>query len=194
VESVALAPVYPLRRRQLVPNGVLGMMIFVMTEVMLFAGFISGFAIVKASAPGGWPPLGQPRLPIAATALNTLALIASGAALFAANRSFSQDLPRARQRLLAAMLLGAFFVLFQGVEWVRLIGEGLTITSSTHGSFFYLIVGAHALHAVAALCALVYVWLRLQRSRLNRAQFQAAQVFWYFVVGIWPFLYLEVYL
>ena len=49
------------------------------------------------------------------------------------------------------MLLGAFFVLFQGVEWVALLREGLTLTSSTHGAFFYLIIGTHALHAVVAL-------------------------------------------
>ena len=44
-----------------------------------------------------------------------------------------------------------FFVVFQGFEWVRLIGEGLTMTSGTLGAFFYLIVGMHALHAFAAI-------------------------------------------
>jgi heme/copper-type cytochrome/quinol oxidase subunit 3 len=194
LQSVALAPVYPLRRRQLVPSGVLGMLIFVMTEVMVFAGFISAFAIVKASAPGGWPPPGQPRLPIEATAFNTAALLASGVVLFVAQRRFASDPLRAQRWLLAALGLGGFFVLFQGFEWVRLIGQGLTLTSSNHGSFFYLIVGAHALHAVIAIGALFWVWTRMARSRLVRTQFQAVQVFWYFVVGIWPVLYLQVYL
>jgi cytochrome c oxidase subunit III len=193
LQSVALAPVYPLRRRQLLPSSVLGMLIFVMTEVMVFAGFISAFAIVKAAAPGGWPPAGQPRLPIEATAFNTAALLLSAVALFIAQRNFG-DARRSLRWLVTAMGLGAFFVFFQGIEWVRLIGQGLTLTSSTHGSFFYLIVGAHALHAVAALLALVYAWRRLARADLARAQLQAISVFWYFVVGIWPVLYLEVYL
>ena len=92
------------------------------------------------------------------------------------------------------MGFGAFFVIFQGIEWVALIREGLTLTSSTLGGFFYLIIGTHALHAIAALGLLAYVWLQLQRGRLQSSQLAAAEVFWYFVVGVWPILYVVVYL
>jgi heme/copper-type cytochrome/quinol oxidase subunit 3 len=83
---------------------------------------------------------------------------------------------------------------FQGVEWVALIGEGLTLTSSNLGSFFYLIVGLHGLHAVAALLLLAYTWRLLRRGWLVSSRLAAAEVFWYFVVGVWPILYLTVYL
>ncbi len=66
--------------------------------------------------------------------------------------------------------------------------------TSTHGGFFYLIVGMHALHAVAALIVLAYAWLLLRQARLAPATFHATQIFWYFVVGLWPILYVEVYL
>ena len=62
---------------QIVPNGVLGMLLFVAVEVMLFAGLISGFVVVKASALV-WPPIGQPRLPVEETLVNTAALLLSG--------------------------------------------------------------------------------------------------------------------
>jgi len=84
-------------------------------------------------------------------------------------------------------------VFFQGVEWVRLIGEGLTLTSSTHGAFFYLIVGVHALHALAALVALGWVLRRLRSGVLPPSVFSATALFWYFVVGVWPIIYLRVY-
>lgn len=180
-------------RAPLVPNGVLGMLIFVLTEIMLFAGFVSAFTIMRASAPL-WPPPGQPRLPAAETALNTAVLLASGLALFLARRAYSRNAPRARVPLLAAIGLGALFVLAQGREWVQLIGQGLTLRSSALGSFFYLIVGAHALHAVAALGLLVYAYRRLVRGWLPSSTFGAAEVFWYFVVGVWPLLYWRVYL
>ena len=180
-------------RTQLVPSAVMGMLIFVLTEAMLFAGLISAFTIVRTGSLV-WPPPGQPRLPLRATAFNTAILLASGVALFLAQRSFFRNRAAARRPLLLAMLLGACFVLFQGVEWVRLIGQGLTLTSSTLGSFFYLIVGLHALHAVAALGVLVYTWRRLERGWLAQHQLAAAQVFWYFVVGLWPVLYGVVYL
>jgi cytochrome c oxidase subunit III len=191
---MALAPVYPLRRRQLISSGVLAMLVVIMTEVMMFSGFISAFVILKSGAPQGWPPPGQPRLPFEETAFNTAALLASGVALYLANRAFPRDLDRARRATLVALALGAFFVVFQGFEWVALIREGLTLTTSAYGSFFYLIVGAHALHAIVAIVALGCIWLRMQRAVLTRSQFHTVQAFWYFVVGLWPVLYLEVYL
>lgn len=181
--------------RQLAPSGVIAMTIFVFTEIMLFAGFISGFVIVKAGSPGAWPPPGQPRLPAEETAINTLALLASGALLVLANLAFRrQQRRKTRDLLLAAMLLAGFFVVFQGAEWVALLGQGLTLTSSTMGSFFYTIVGLHALHAVVAIGLLIDAYVRFLRGRLTGPRFWTIQVFWYFVVGIWPLIYTKVYL
>ena len=180
-------------RSPVIPNGVLGMTLFVASETMLFGGMISAFTIIRSSALL-WPPLGQPRLPFAETAVNTAALLLSGVVLYLAQRAYTRDPSRALRPLGISVLLGAFFVLFQGAEWVALVREGLTITSSTMGSFFYLIVGMHALHAVAALGLLGHTWLRLRQGWLVQSQLAAAQVFWYFVVGLWPILYLVVYL
>jgi heme/copper-type cytochrome/quinol oxidase subunit 3 len=180
-------------REPLVPSGVMGMLIFVIAESMLFAGLISAFTIIRSGA-AVWPPPDQPRLPIGETALNTAALLASGVLLYVASRRYQRDRDKAKLPMLAAMLLGAFFVLFQGAEWIALIRQGLTLTSSSLGSFFYLIVGMHGLHAVAALLLLVHTWVRIQRGWLASSQLAAACVFWYFVVGVWPILYAVVYL
>ena len=181
------------RREPLVANSVMGMLIFVITESMLFGGLISAFTITRTSALI-WPPTGQPRLPVEETAINTAALLASGLMLYLAQRRFVKDPRSAQTPLLLAMLLGAFFVIFQGFEWVALIREGLTLTSSSLGGFFYLIVGLHALHAVVALGVLFNAWWRLRQGWLAQSLLAAAQVFWYFVVGLWPFLYGVVYL
>jgi cytochrome c oxidase subunit 3 len=92
------------------------------------------------------------------------------------------------------VLLGAFFVTAQGRELIALIAEGLTITSSSYGGFFYLIIGTHAVHAVAAILALAWAWQRLRSGRLTAAQLGTVEVFWYFVVLVWPVLYVQVYL
>lgn len=194
--SRSRAYVYPVSestRDPIVQDGVLGMLIFVIAEVMLFAGFMSGFAIVKSQAPM-WPPAGQPRLPLEETAINTAALLLSGVVLFLAQRRFRRKPDSAGLWLLGAMLLGAFFVAFQGVEWAGLLSQGLTVTSSALGSFFYVVIGLHALHAVAAILGLAYAWIRLQRGWLPASVLNTAAVFWYFVVGIWPLLYATMYL
>jgi cytochrome c oxidase subunit 3 len=182
------------RRRQVAPNGVIGMLICVVAEVMFFSGLISAHTIVKTTAINGWPPAGQPRLPIAETLINTAALIVSGVMLRVAHKAYRKRADAARTPLLISLLLGAFFVAFQGAEWAALLREGLTLTTSTHASFFYLIIGTHALHAIAGLMALLWAYLRLRRSELVLSQFLTVQIFWYFVVGLWPILYWRVYL
>ncbi len=183
-------------RRRLARNGSLGMALFVFTEVMLFAGFISAYTIVRGSAlPGMWPPEGQPRLPVDRTLLNTLALLASGALLFVGGRRFRRaGAPAAQPWMLGALALGATFVALQGAEWVALLRQGLTLTSSQLGSFFYVIIGAHALHAVAAILGLGWAVAAMRARKLNESALGAVELFWYFVVLVWPLLYWRVYL
>jgi heme/copper-type cytochrome/quinol oxidase subunit 3 len=171
------------------------MLLFIFMEIMLFAGMISAHVIYLSQRVGQmWPPPGQPLLPAEQTAINTGALLASGIILFFARFGFAREPRRALVPLAMSVLLGAFFVISQGVEWVALIREGLTLTSSVYGAFFYLIVGAHALHAVAAILCLGWAWARLRKGALTAAHFDTVQLFWYFVVLVWPFLYYQVYL
>jgi cytochrome c oxidase subunit 3 len=183
----------PGARPALVSNQVLGMIILVATEMMFFAGLISAFLIGKAGA-RVWPPADQPRLPVAATAVLTAVLLASGLLLYLVDAR--RDLAGRRLHTLLpwSLSLGALFVGLQGVEWARLVHYGLTMTSSTYGAFFYVVVGAHALHVLAGIIALAWVAVRLETGRLPWETFRAVRIFWYFVVGLWPVLYALVYL
>lgn len=178
--------------QRIAANGVIGMLLLVATEVMFFAGLISAFIVTRAGMV--WPSADQPRLPIDATAANTIILLSSGLVLLNAERAFGGfDVGRAKKFLSLAIGLGACFVGIQGYEWARLISFGLTVQSSTYGAFFYVIVGAHALHAIAALLALAYCRTRLAEGELTRIAFSTSQIFWYFVVLLWPILYVLVY-
>ena len=182
--------------RGLMDSARIGMGVFIFTEVMMFAGFISAFVIVQSNAiPGTWPPPGQPRLPISSTAFNTACLLASGVLLFIAGLRFKRDSALAARRWMTpALSLGILFVLGQGREWFSLLRQGMTMTSSQLGSFFFLIIGMHALHAIAAIVALGWALNELNAGRLTPSRFGAVQLFWFFVVLIWPVLYALVYL
>jgi len=185
----------PLASAKRLPNAVLGTIIFVMAEIMFFAALMSAHTIARATVLGGvWPPAGQPRLPVERTAFNTAILLFSGVLLFMANRRAREGYEKASAYLAGAIATGIAFVLLQGVEWAALLREGLTMQSSTHGAFFYLIVGAHALHAVAAICVLAAIYFPMRRGTLAPSTFAATQVFWYFVVLLWPVIYMRVYL
>ncbi len=185
----------PTKSEPLIGSGVLGMLIFVFTEVMFFAGLISAHTIVRSQAAGElWPPYGQPRLPVEQTALNSLALLVSGVVLVLAWFAYRRQENGARIPLLLSVLLGTVFVGFQGMEWMALLAEGLTMQSSTYGGFFYLIVGAHAIHAVGALGGLIWAFYKLDHGELTASQLATVSTLWYFVVLVWPVLYWKVYL
>ena len=141
-------------RRQLVPSSIFATVIMIMTEVMFFAALISAYMIIRSGAEE-WPPWGQPRLPVFATAINSLTLLASAFCLHRSVKVFSSQAPQSKQLLALAIALGIVFVSVQGYEWVQLISFGLTITSSTYGGVFYLIIGAHGLHVIGGLLALL---------------------------------------
>jgi cytochrome c oxidase subunit III len=184
----------PRRREPPLADSVFGMLIFVATEVMFFTALISAYVIIRARV-GDWAPPEGAHLPVAATALNTSILIASGILLHAAGRWFMIEGHTlcVRRLLSSAAFLGSFFVIFQGYEWINLISYGMTMTSGIFGACFFLLIGTHGLHAAIAALALICLYRRLTNNVLRRDHLRAMQIFWYFVVGIWPVLYALVY-
>lgn len=175
----------------------LGMRFFLGSEAVFFATLIAAYLALRTQA-AAWPPPGQPRLPIAVTGWNTLVLLASGHTMWRARRAARAGDRVSCWRWLAATVgLGAIFLLVQGSEWIRLVAFGLRVSSGTYGGLFYSLIGAHALHVVAAVAVLAAVWWRDHPGRLRRARLvdvSVAHLYWSFVVAVWLPLYALVYL
>ncbi|MDH4262816.1 MAG: cytochrome c oxidase subunit 3 [Spirochaetia bacterium] len=183
-----------------ITNGALGMILFVATEIMFFSGLISAFVVNASDNIGAWPPKWQPRLPVEATAVNTLILFASAITLFFAIRKTKSktdgNFKTSSNLLKITMLLGGTFVALQGFEWVQLIGAGLTSSSSLFGAFFYTIIGMHGIHALAGVIYLFVISLKIIKSfdsNIKMKMMQTLSIYWFFVVLLWPVLYLLVY-
>ena len=184
-------------RIPLVSNAVLGMLMFMAAETMLFAGLIAGFLVLRYGAVV-WPPPFQPRLPIEVTGANTAVLLGSSVTMARALRAIRRG---NRAGLVGGLgltaLLGAAFLGVQGYEWARLVGFGLTVTSGSYGATFYTLIGAHGLHVLGALIWLGIVLVRAWRGRFSARAHTPVVVcamYWSFVVFLWPILYLLVYL
>jgi len=180
-----------------IASNVLAVAIFIASEVMLFGGLLSAFMILRAEN-AQWPPIGQPRLPLLVTALNSLILFASGwtviRAVAAARNGEREALT---DRLLLTLLLGAVFLFVQGSEWVRLIRFGLTVSSSVYGGLFYTLVGIHAVHVMGAVVALCVVLRRARHGCYLPDDYSgvvACSLYWCFVVLLWGVIYVTVYL
>ncbi|MDP7038788.1 MAG: cytochrome c oxidase subunit 3 [Myxococcota bacterium] len=189
----------PLQSRQkLIPNAVLGMTLFLFTETMIFCGLVGGYLVLRGQTMGLWPPADQPVLPVLFTAFNTVLLCLSGVTIWFSLTALRNDNTlRAKRLLVATLILGGSFLLLQGNEWVALLSHGLTVSSSIYGGFFYTIVGCHALHVLTALAALGWIFTRFLRGAYNANKMDgllAMRMYWLFVVGVWPPLYILVYL
>ena len=187
----------PAPRRPGLDNLRLAILFFIGAEAMFFAALISALFVLRLGT-AVWPPPLQPRLPVGVTGINTLVLLASSWAMLAAGRALRNDDRRALIRGLAtAAALGTLFLAVQGYEWVRLVGFGLTVSSGTYGTTFYTLIGTHALHVFGAL-----IWLGVTLGLATRGRFaggrtspvRACAMYWHFVVGLWPILYVAVYL
>jgi heme/copper-type cytochrome/quinol oxidase subunit 3 len=182
-------------RRPVVENGVLAMAVFLATEVMLFAGLVSAFLILRAGAPA-WPPPGQPRLPVAVTAINTAVLLASAWTMQRAAGAAGGERAALLRWLAATTALGATFLVVQGAEWVALVRHGLRASTSLYGATFYTLIGCHGLHVAAAVLTLgvLLALLRLAGPEPCPTRLRVCRLYWLFVVALWPVLYVLVYL
>ncbi|MFB6345868.1 MAG: heme-copper oxidase subunit III [bacterium] len=179
------------KRESSLDPAMVGMIVFLMTEVMFFAGLIVAQSVLWSQGGSGWPPPGQPRLPVSLSLLNTVVLLGSGLCLAESFRQLSWNKTLFR----SSLFLGVLFLCVQGYEWVRLLGHGLTAKTSAYGGFFYAIVGSHALHAVGGLCVLLWVESRLRNEEFGESimNYFVPSLFWFFVVGVWPVLFLTTY-
>lgn len=183
-------------RPQLVSNSIIGIVLFIITEIMFFSGMISAYLVNRAGATQ-WPPGNQPRLPIEITAINTGILLLSALFFIVLITTFRKNPKQAKIWLGLSLLGGLTFVGIQGYEWIKLLGYGLTTTSSVYGAFFYALIGAHGIHAVIGILLLLYLWLGLGATEVTEKamnKITTVGIFWLFVVAIWPALYYLVYL
>lgn len=176
-----------------VSNVVLGTMIFVIVEAMFFSGLMSAYMVIRAGAGLNWLPPPDVRLPVAATAINTAALLLSGVLMVLATIWFKTNRTKSRWAFLAAIVLGTTFVVLQGREWISLLSLGMNMQSGVFGATFYLLIGSHGVHAISAIIAMLVVWQWINMGKCKPQNMHGMMIYWLFIVLVWPILYRLVY-
>ena len=180
------------------PNLVsVGTIIWLASELMFFAGLFAMYFTARARALEGWPP--EPtELNLPYATVFTVILVASSFTcqfgVFAAEQGNVYGL---RRWFTITFVMGLTFVLGQAYEYVELVHDGTSISSSTYGSVFYLTTGFHGLHVIGGLVAFVYLLIRSTMGRFTPAQATAAIVvsyYWHFVDVVWIGLFATIYL
>ena len=174
------------------------MWLFLVTDALLFAGFLSGYGFVRLASPA-WPQAADvvPMLKIAAM---TFILISSSATMAAAvGAAQRRDLRRASWFVGLTALGGAAFLGMQVTEWATLIHEGARLTSNPWGpapfaAFFFMITGFHGTHVLIGVGLLVRLALRLARGGSSSDGVELVGLYWHFVDVVWCFIFPLFYL
>lgn len=180
--------------------GVLGMAIFIGSEIMVFAAFFVAYFIARSNATQ-WPPVFEglepfEELPKLITGVNTAILVFSSFTIWwAEKRLAAGDRQGFIRGLIVTLMLGATFLVVQVNEYIHL---GFTPKDTIFGTTFYLLTGLHGLHVFVGLCAIYFALTRARKQGEFRhgaaAPLVAASIYWHFVDVVWVFLYVVVYL
>ncbi|MEW6581989.1 MAG: heme-copper oxidase subunit III [Actinomycetota bacterium] len=181
-------------------QGLLGMVIFIGSEVMLFASLFTAYFMARYNiAEGNWPPLssdGEPfELPKLITGVNTVILVFSSFTIWYAEHSLRHGNRKGLIRGLGlTLLLGATFLVIQINEYAHL---GFTPADKAFGSTFYTLTGFHGAHVFVGLTILTFCFIRAKVgdfSPTKMTPLAAGSVYWHFVDVVWVLLYILVYL
>lgn len=160
-----------------VPPSLLGMALFVSSEVMFFGGLFAAYFMLRGTT-GEWPPAGSVETSLVLPALLTACLLASSVTVHLG-------------RLGTTIALGAVFLAGQAYEYAELARDGLTASTDAFATTFFTITGFHGLHVAAGLVMLGAVYVR--RGRWGPGPAEAVSYYWHFVDAVWVLVFLTLY-
>lgn len=186
----------------------LGMWVFLVTELLLFGGLLSGYTIYRYLQPEVFAE-GSRHLSITHGTLNTAVLLLSSFTMALALHA-AQTGERARLFLLliGTMTLGATFLFIKGLEWHELYKNHLMpaagFSPRSAGCrlemfflLYFLLTGLHALHLLIAVGLVGLLALLALAGRFSARYYTPVLVvglYWHFVDVVWIFLYPLLYL
>jgi len=171
----------------------LGMVLFIVSEAMLFFPFFWSFfhaSLAPSIEIGGvWPPVGideEVLNPFLLPLVNTIVLLSSGVSIVSAHRSLVAGFQTiAINSMYITIMFGILF------SWLQFLEYGLTkfaIIDGIYGSVFFMLTGLHGFHVVVGTILLCIVYWRLINHQFSTSQhigFETAAWYWHFVDVIW---------
>jgi cytochrome c oxidase subunit 3 len=187
----------PTRRQGGFPIPLVGMLLFISSEVMFFGGLFATYFSARASFAGAWgPPPGAPELEILPVPLPiTLILLTSSLTMHWAVRAIGRgDSGRLRLWLVVTLGLGLVFLAGQVYDYTTL---GFGISDGVYGTVFYTLTGFHGAHVFGGVVGLSILTARAgqgQFSARNHVAVEAVSYYWHFVDVVWVALFTTLYL
>jgi cytochrome c oxidase subunit 3 len=178
------------------PTALVGMLLFIASEVMFFGGLFATYFNARASvAPGAWHPPEGGHLDLPLAAVLTAILVASSFTMqFGVWAIRRGDTGKLKMWTAITLGLGLLFLAGQLYDYSQL---GFGIADGVFGTVFYTLTGFHGAHVFGGAVGLTIVLartLRGQFSARNHVAVEAVSMYWHFVDVVWIGVFSTIYL
>ena len=187
----------PIHYSSRVSPAVLGMYLFIASEIMLFGSFFTVYffdRVVNHGVNGQWPPEGLHR-PVFVALINTLILVSSSATMHWADTSIKKGNRAGLQAgLVLTLCLGLTFLLTQVIEYHRL---RFNTGDSSFAATFFGLTGLHGAHVFVGLTLLLFATIRAFRGHYTAEHHHGVEIpgiYWHFVDVMWIVVYTTIYI
>jgi cytochrome c oxidase subunit 3 len=183
----------PANQSSRVEAQLLGMLLFIISEVMLFGAFFTAYFFIRVVNGDPWPAQGE-ELPVAVAGTNTAILLSSSFTMHWALEGARNENRRAlRAGLLTTFLLGLTFLTVQVNEYVHI---GFSPQDNAQGTIFYGLTGLHGAHVFVGLTLLFFAVTRAYRGHYTAKEHRGVEVpgiYWHFVDVMWIIVFTTIY-
>ena len=178
------------------PTALVGMLLFIASEVMFFGGLFATYFNARATTTGTWgPPEGAHELDLPLAAVLTAILVASSFTMqFGVWAIRRGDTGKLKMWTAITLGLGILFLAGQLYDYSQL---GFGIADGVFGTVFYTLTGFHGAHVFGGAVGLTIVLaraLRGQFSARNHVAVEAVSMYWHFVDVVWIGVFSTIYL
>ncbi len=187
-----------------ISNPILGMLLFICSEVMFFSGLFAAYFSVRATATV-WPPIvpDSPELteafnlhaePWFAFILTVILVVSSFTCQFAVWAIRRDDHAGFIRNIGVTLVLGIVFLIGQAYDYATL---GFGLSDGVFGTTFYTLTGFHGAHVFGGaimLSVVLYRGLAGQFSARHHDAVEATSLYWHFVDVVWIALFSTLYI
>ena len=172
----------------------LGILLFIISEAMLFGSFFTAYFFIRVVQNAPWPP--EPfEFPKTVALMNTFILVSSSFTMHYALHSIKRGNRVGLQvGLLVTLLMGATFLGTQVNEYFK---TGFAIHDGAFASVFYGLTGLHGAHVFVGLTLLSISNMRTLRGHFTpqaHMGVEATGIYWHFVDIMWIIVFMTVYI
>jgi cytochrome c oxidase subunit 3 len=184
----------PANRSSRVEPQLLGMMLFIISEVMVFGAFFTAYFFIRVAQGEPWPDPGT-KLPVAVAGVNTAILVSSSFTVHWAQSAIKRGNHFGlKAGILTTFLLGSTFLFIQINEYANI---GFAPQDHAQATIFYSLTGLHGAHVFIGLTLLLFVTIRSFRGHYSPEHHRGVEVpgiYWHFVDIMWLVVYTTVYI